>query len=400
MTIEQVEQAYETIQSVLTKTPLTKSQTFSAMSGTHLYMKCENLQKTGSFKVRGAYNKISNLVREEGVTQVVAASAGNHAQGVAFAASSQKIASTIVMPLSTPIAKVSATRSYGADVVLAGSVYDEAYAAARKLQEKSDAVFVHPFDDEDVIAGQGSVAIEILHELPTVDAVILPAGGGGFLAGVAAYLKQINPRIRVIGVQAAAANALVQSFQAKKLVSTKSAMTIADGIAVKKPGILTTEYINRYVDDMVTVTDDEIAESILLLLERAKMVVEPAGAVALAATIHGKVNLPNKRVVSILSGGNIDVSMINKIVQRGLSKHGRQMIFSTSLPDSPGSLQRFVSVIADCGASIIFIQHDRLSSKLQLNEASVHVACEVAGTEHGKELLEALAKKGYRTEIE
>jgi threonine dehydratase len=400
MTIERIEQAHKTIQQVLNYTPLSATQTSSQMSGAQLYMKCENLQKTGSFKVRGAYNKIAMLVKEQPVKQVVASSAGNHAQGVAFAASALGIASTIVMPLTAPIAKITATKGYGAQVVLSGSCYDDAYAKACEIQQESGAVFVHAFDDEDVIAGQGSIAIEILHELPTVDTVLVPSGGGGLLAGVASYLKLVNPRIKVIGVQAEGADAIVKSFKEKKNVSTPRVSTIADGIAVKSPGKLTLDYINRYVDDMVTVSDDDIAESILLLLERSKMVVEPAGAVTLAAAIGRKLDIAGKRTVCVLSGGNIDVSMIHKIVQKGMITHGRQRQFSTIISDHPGSLKQFLSVVADCGASIITVQHDRFNAKLSLEEANLHVACEVSGIEHGKELIGTLEQQGYRTIIE
>lgn len=400
MTIERIETAHNTLQHVLNNTPLSTTQTFSTMSGAQLYLKCENLQKTGSFKVRGAYNKIAILKREQDVKHVIASSAGNHAQGVAFAATALGIASTIVMPLTAPIAKVTATKGYGANVVLEGSCYDDAYAKACEIQQETGAVFVHPFDDEDVIAGQGSVAIEILRELPTVDTVLVPAGGGGLLAGIASYLKLVNPRIKVIGVQAQGANAIVESFRTKTAVSTASVSTIADGIAVKSPGALTMAYINRYVDDMVSVSDNDIAESILLLIERGKMVVEPAGAATLAAAIRKKVDIAGKRAVCVLSGGNIDVSMIHKIVRKGLITRGRQMQFSTIIADYPGSLKQFLSVVADCGASIIMVQHDRLSAKLTLNEANLHVACEVSGVEHGRELIKNLELNGYKTMME
>jgi len=400
MTIERIEQANKTIAPVLNYTPLSTTQTFSQMSGAQLYLKCENLQKTGSFKVRGAYNKISILVKEQPVKQVIASSAGNHAQGVAYAAAALGIASTIVMPQTAPIAKVSATKGYGASVVLYGSCFDDAYAKACELQEETGAVFVHAFEDEDIIAGQGSIAIEILHELPTVDTVLVPSGGGGLLAGIASYLKLVNPRIKVIGVQAQGADAIVKSFKEKRAVSTSSVSTIADGIAIKSPGKITMDYINRYVDDMVTVSDDDIAESILLLLERSKMVVEPAGAATLAAAIGKKVDIAGKRTVCVLSGGNIDVSMIHKIVQKGMITHGRQIQFSTIISDHPGSLKQFLSVVADCGASIITVQHDRFSARLSLEETNLHVACEISGTEHGKKLIDALEQKGYKTIIE
>ena len=396
MTIERIEQAYNTVKKVLNETPLDISQTFSQMSEAQLYLKCENLQKTGSFKVRGAYNKIASLAKQKEVKHVIASSAGNHAQGVAFAASAMGIKSTIVMPLAAPIAKVAATKSYGANVVLFGSCYDDAYKKACELQQETGAEFIHPFNDEDIIAGQGSVAIEILRALPTVDIVLVPAGGGGLLAGIASYLKLVNPRIKVIGVQAAGADAIEKSFRVKELVFTNSASTIADGIAVNEPGKLTLQSIIKYVDDVVCVSDEDIAESILLLLERSKMVVEPAGAAALAAAINKKIDIAGKRAVCVLSGGNIDVSMIHKIVQKGLITRGRQMQFSTIIQDSPGSLKQFLSVVAECGASIISVQHERLNAKLKFNEASLQVSCEVSGMEHGKELITRLEQSGYK----
>jgi threonine dehydratase len=303
------------------------------------------------------------------------------------------------MPLGTPIAKVAATQSYGARVVLHGNCYDEAFAKAMELQKESGAVFVHPFDDEDVMAGQATVAIEILRDLPTVDEVLVPAGGGGLISGIAYYIKQINPRIRVVGVQAEGADAIVRSFRQKSLVPLEAVCTIAAGIAVKRPGRLPGEYINKYVDDMVTVSDAEIAEAILLLLERSKMVVEPAGAAALAAALHGS-GKRGSRKVCVLSGGNIDVSFIHKIVEKGLVTRGRQMKFSTVMPDIPGSLRHFSTIVADCGANIIMVQHDRLHTGLNLNEALLHIACEVGGPEHAQTLIQNLEAGGYRITME
>ncbi len=400
MNVKEIERAHAALHNVLHAIPLSSSRTFSQMSGAELFLKCENLQKTGSFKVRGAYYKIAKMAREGNLRSVVAASAGNHAQGVAFSAASQGIASTIVMPLATPIAKISATRDYGAEIVLHGSCYDDAYAKAREIQEESGAAFVHPFDDADVIAGQGTVAIEIFRDMPAVDAVLVPAGGGGLLAGIAFYIKSINPRVRVIGVQAEGADALVRSFHSGSLVTSPAVHTIADGIAVKTPGDLNLEYIRKYVDDMVTVSDNEIAESILLLLERNKMVVEPAGAVSLAAALRKKVDLSGLRTVAVLSGGNIDVSFIHKIVEKGLITRGRQIKFSTVMPDSPGSLMNFSIIVADCRANIIMVQHDRLSTGLDLNDAILHVACEVGGRQHGEELFRRLESAGYKITME
>ncbi|MCD8352664.1 MAG: threonine ammonia-lyase [Planctomycetaceae bacterium] len=400
MNVRDIEQAHATLHKVLHAIPLSSSRTFSRMSGAELFLKCENLQKTGSFKVRGAYNKISKLAKRGDVPSVVAASAGNHAQGVAFSASTLGVESTIVMPLATPIAKVRATQDYGANVVLHGACYDDAYAKACEIMEESGATFVHPFDDEDIIAGQGTVAIEIFRDMPTVDMVLVPAGGGGLLAGIAYYIKSINPRVKVIGVQAEGADALVRSFRAERLESTSTVHTIADGIAVKQPGDLTFDFISRYVDDMVTVSDDEIAESILLLLERNKMVVEPAGAVSLAAALSKKVEIAGLRTVCVLSGGNIDVSFIHKIVEKGLITRGRQIKFRTIMSDLPGSLTHFSSIVAACRANVIMVQHDRLSPGLGLNDAILHMACEVGGREHGEELFRRLKEAGYEIIME
>lgn len=400
MNVRDIELAHAGLQNVLNRIPLSSSRTFSQMSGAELFLKCENLQKTGSFKVRGAFNKISKLAKNGDLPSVVAASAGNHAQGVAYSARALGVESTIVMPLATPIAKIRATQDYGANVVLHGACYDDAYEKACEIQEQTGAVFVHPFDDEDVIAGQGTVAIEIFRDMPTVDVVLVPAGGGGLLAGIAYYIKSINPRVKVIGVQAEGADAIVQSFRSHCLVPSGAVHTIADGIAVKIPGELTLDYICRYVDDMVTVSDAQIAESILLLLERNKMVVEPAGAVSLAAALSKKVDIANQRTVCVLSGGNIDVSFIHRIVEKGLITRGRQIKFRTILPDLPGSLVHLSTIVAECRANIIMVQHDRLSPGLDLNDAILHLACEVGGKEHGEELFRRLEAAGYKIIIE
>ena len=400
MQLKQIEQAANRLNGIIHETATHYSKTFSDISGAELYLKCENLQKTGSFKVRGACNKIARLAEAGSLPPLIASSAGNHAQGVAYAATAAGAKAAIVMPRSASIAKVSATEGYGAEVILHGSCYDEAYERAVHLQQERNAVFVHPFNDEDVIAGQGTISLEILKALPTVNAVLIPAGGGGLLAGMAACIKQINPGIRVIGVQAQQADAIVQSFRAGKRVTTPTSATIADGIAVKSPGELGVSIINRFVDEMVTVSDDEIAEAILLLLERAKMVVEPAGAVTLAAALNRKTELAGKRVVCVLSGGNIDVGFIHRVVEKGLITRGRQIKFQTVMGDVPGNLQRFSAIVAECGGNIIMVQYDRLNAYLQLGEAILHVACEVSSREHGLLLLKQLEENGYRVKPE
>ncbi len=398
--INNIERARQRIRSVIHDTPLNYSQTFSNMSGCPIYLKFENQQKTGSFKVRGAYNKIARLLETDPPAAVIASSAGNHAQGVAFAASSLGMRATIVMPRTTPIAKISATEEYGANVVLHGDCYDDAYQKAMELQQESGAVFIHPFEDEDVIAGQGTIGLEILRDLPDLDTVLVPAGGGGLLAGIACCIKSIDPGIRVIGVQSAEADALVQGFRCGHYRCTDTAQTIADGIAVKNPGQMTFAYISKYVDDMVTVTDSEISAAILLLLERCKQVVEPAGAAALAAALSARMEVRGGKTACILSGGNIDVSFIHKIVEKGLINRGRQLKLSTVMRDVPGSLEHFASIVSGCNANIIMVQHDRLHADLELNEAIIHAAFEVSGPAHGQELIRALERSGYVVTVE
>ena len=345
--LKDFEAAADRLKNVIHNIPLSTSGTFSAMSGAEVYLKYENQQKTGSFKVRGAYNKIMKRYAEGDLHAVVASSAGNHAQGVAFAASSVGVKSTIVMPRSTPIAKVSATQGYGAEVVLAGNIYDEAYAKACEICEETGAEFIHPFDDEDVMAGQGTIALEILRDLPFVDIIFVPAGGGGLISGIAACAKQINPRIQIVGVQAEGAPAIANSFRAGTLRPSDTVRTIADGIAVKCPGENTFRYIQQYVDRVVTVSDEEIASTVLLLLERCKQVVETSGAAPLAAVLNNKVDVKGKKVVCVLSGGNIDVSFIHKIVEKGLVTRCRQLKFSVLMPDVPGALERFAHLVAE-----------------------------------------------------
>ena len=396
LTINDFQLAADRLRTVVHRIPLSTSKTFSEMSDAEVYLKYENQQKTGSFNVRGAYNKIMKRHEEGGLISVVASSAGNHAQGVAFAAARVGVPATIVMPRSTPIAKVSATRGYGADVVLHGAIYDEAYARACEIVAATGAEFIHPFDDEDVIAGQGTIALELLSDLPLVDVVLVPAGGGGLVSGISACIKQINPRIQVVGVQSEGASAIVRSFGQTELRPSDFVHTIADGIAVKNPGTLTMSYINQYVDQMVTVSDAEIAEAILLLLERTKQVVEPAGAAPLAAVLHNKVDIRGKKVCCVLSGGNIDVSFIHKVVEKGLITRGRQLKISTVMPDIPGALERFAHLVAAEDANIILVQHDRVRADLDIGDAILHVVCEVSGQEHGFRLLDTLRRNGYR----
>ncbi len=394
--LKEIELAAQRLESTVHKTKLERSTTFSEMTGGEIYLKFENQQKTGSFKIRGASNKIASLVEKGQIKAAVASSAGNHAQGTAYASKVHGIPAVICMPKSTPIAKVEATKGYGAKVVLHGDCYDDAYNKALEIVEKEGATFIHPFDDVEVMAGQGTIGIEILRDLPTVDIVVVPAGGGGLLAGVAACIKQINPRVKVVGVQAEGAPAIAQSFKAKEHCHTDYSLTIADGISVKNPGTSTVELINRYADDVVTVTDAEISSAILYLMERTKQVVEPAGATTVAAVLAGKINVKNQKTVCVLSGGNIDVSFIARIIELGLSSRGRKIKFRTTLLDVPGSLEHLSSVLKEANANIIMVQHDRMSADIDPNEAIIHIACEVGGKEHGEKVIKAMEKNGYK----
>ncbi len=398
--LKDFELAQERLRPILHHTELDLSSTFSAMTGGRIYLKCENRQKTGSFKIRGASNKIAAMIERGEKCPVVASSAGNHAQGVAYAAKKFGIPATIVMPKAAPIAKAQATEGYGAKVVLAGDCYDDAYARACEICREEGAAFLHPYNDLEVIAGQGTLGLEVLGDLPSVDIVIVPAGGGGLLAGVSAAIKQVNPRVKVYGVQAEGADAIARSFREGKLVTTETASTIADGIAVKAPGDISVELIRRYADGVLTVSDTAIADAILLLLERCKQVVEPAGATPLAAVLSGALDVKGKRVVCVLSGGNIDVSFIQSIIERGLVARHRRIKFVVTLLDRPGSLMQMLGVISAAGANILQIEHDKLSEGLNPNETNVHVSLEVGGEEHGNAVIAALREKGYIVEYD
>ena len=364
------------------------------MAKAPLHLKLENLQKTGSFKLRGAYNKIHVLAPEEKARGVIAASAGNHAQGVAYAATHAGIRSVIVMPETAPLAKVAATKGYGAEVVLAGTSYDEAFAKAKELQARDGLTFVHAFDDPAVMAGQGTIALEILRELPDVAAVVVPVGGGGLIAGVATAIKEKAPHVKVYGVQAAGADAMARSKAGNCLTQTAEAQTIADGIAVKSPGKATFAVVQKYVDDIVTVDDEAIAASILMLLERAKLVVEGSGAIALAAMLGGRLPASGP-VACVVSGGNIDVNFIARIIERGLVKAGRRCVITTRVPDRPGCLQKLLSIIADCRGNVLHVYHDRLNHGVPLGQSEVQVSMEIRDAGHSLEILTALQKAGY-----
>jgi threonine dehydratase len=379
-------------------TPLDRSRTFSQMAGCDVYLKLENMQKTGSFKIRGAYNKIRSLTAEEKACGVIAASAGNHAQGVASAASAAGTRATIVMPEVAPLAKIIATRGYGAEVVLSGTVYDEAFDKALELQKCSGKTFIHAFNDNAVIAGQGTVGLEILQELEDVTSIVVPVGGGGLIAGLALAVKELAPHVKVYGVQAQGAPAMYMSKRAHALKTAPDAVTMADGIAVKVPGDLTFAIIDKYVDDIVVIDDEATASTILMLLERAKLMVEGAGAVSLAALLHGKLPAQGK-VVCVISGGNIDVNMISRIIERGLVKAGRRVKIATMVLDRPGALHRLLSIIAALRANVIHIYHDRVERHVPIGQSIVEIGLETRDSMHTEEILATLRQEGYNVEV-
>ncbi|MCH5346665.1 MAG: threonine ammonia-lyase [Muribaculaceae bacterium] len=360
-----------------------------------IYLKPENLQYTGSFKLRGAYYKISCLTDEEKSRGVIACSAGNHAQGVAFGATSNGIKSLICLPAGAPISKVEATKALGAEVCLVPGVYDDAYQRAIELQHEHGYTMIHPFDDLRVIAGQGTIALEIIEEMPDVEAVIVPIGGGGLIAGMAFALKQLNPAIKVYGVQASGAPSMVESLHEGTRVHLDAVSTIADGIAVKEPGVNTFELCRQYVDEIVTVSDDEIAAAILALIEQQKLVAEGAGAVAVAAAMFNKVPIKGKKTVCLVSGGNIDVTSLNRVITRGLVKSGRNTSLSIDLSDRPGQLANVCSIIGKSGANIISVVHQRNVSQLPINSCVLRIELETRNLEHIAELKERLADAGY-----
>ncbi|MCX7970953.1 MAG: threonine ammonia-lyase [Negativicutes bacterium] len=396
VTLSEVQRAYRALRGVVRHTPLSPSTTFSEITGMSVFLKMENLQRTGSFKLRGAYNKIHSLSPEEKARGVIAASAGNHAQGVAYGSQQAGIRATICMPVGAPLAKVKATRSYGAEVVLAGAVYDEAYARAREIEAETGMTFVHAFDDPKVIAGQGTIGVEILDDMPDVDAIVVPIGGGGIIGGIALAVKEQAPHIKIFGAQAAGAPAMFKCKQGHCYVTTESVATIADGIAVREPGKLTWPLVEQYVDDVVTVEDEMIAKTILQLMEMDKVVAEGAGATALAALAAGKISLPDgSRVVAVLSGGNIDVNLVSRIIERGLIKSGRSVRMVVPVLDKPGNLSRLLSVIAATGANIIQISQDRLSTQLPFGQAMVELGLETRDHQHIEEILTAMEKEGF-----
>ena len=385
--------AKEKLSKVLLETHLIYSPIFSKESGNKVFIKPENLQKTGSFKIRGAYNKISNLTDAEKKRGVIASSAGNHAQGVAYGAKESGIKAVIVMPKSTPLIKVESTKQYGAEVILHGDVYDDAYKKAKELEEKEGYVFVHPFNDEDVLDGQGTIALEILEELPETDIILVPIGGGGLISGIACAAKILKPEIKIIGVEPEGAASAYEAIKENKVVELKEANTIADGTAVKKIGDLNFEYIKKYVDEIITVSDYELVEAFLLLVEKHKIIAENSGILSVAAT--KKIKEKNKKVVSVISGGNIDVLMISSMINKGLIRRDRIFNFSVNIPDKPGELAKVVDLIAELGANVVKLEHNQFKNLSRFKDVELQVTVETNGSEHIKNLVQAFEEKGY-----
>lgn len=399
-TLDDIVKASELLHGYARKTPLQSSSTFSKLIGTSVFLKLECLQLTGSFKVRGASVKVSKLSEKQSGYGVIAASAGNHAQGVAYSAARRKIPCTIVMPQSASPAKVAATRSYGARVVLKGANYDEAWAATHELAKEEGKTIVHAFDDTDVISGQGTIGLELLEDLPDVDKIYLPVGGGGLASGLAIAVKSKRPNVKIIGVESKAFPSMKDSIAKGSLQTIKSGYTIADGISVKQPGKLTYEIVSKYLDDIVLVDDASIVKTMFLLMERAKIVVEPAGAASLAYLLSNGTRAGKKeKVVSILSGGNVDMYLLGQVVAKGLMQMGRMLRIFILLPDKPGALKMLVDGIAELSVNIVEVEHDRLSSNIPAGTAGVYLSLELEDQKHANRLVEFLKQKGIEFKV-
>nr|WP_317438500.1 threonine ammonia-lyase [uncultured Enterocloster sp.] len=397
LTLEKFEEASEIVKQVTLETKLVYSEYFSAQTGNRVYFKPENMQYTGAYKVRGAYYKISTLSEEEKSRGLITASAGNHAQGVAYAARLAGVKATVVMPTTTPLIKVNRTKGYGADVVLEGDVFDEACAHAYKLAEEHGYTFVHPFDDLDVAAGQGSIAMEIIKELPTVDYILVPIGGGGLCTGVSTFAKMLNPKIKVIGVEPAGASCMKESLRQGKVVTLPQVNTIADGTAVKRPGEKLFPYIQENVDEIITIDDNELIVAFLDMVENHKMIVENSGLLTVAALKHIKAE--KKKIVSVLSGGNMDVITLSSIVQHGLIQRDRVFTVSVLLPDKPGELARVSSLLAEQHGNIIKLEHNQFISINRNAAVELRITMEAFGTEHKNQIVTALTDAGYRPKL-
>ncbi|MDE7087479.1 MAG: threonine ammonia-lyase [Clostridia bacterium] len=397
LTCDKVYHAHHVLKEAIRQTDIIFSPVLSSQCGCEIYLKTENLQITGSFKVRGAYYKISQLTAEEKAKGVIACSAGNHAQGVALASKKFGIKATICMPDGAPISKVEATKSYGAEVVLVPGVYDDAHNYAEKLREERGSTFIHPFDDEDVIAGQGTIGLEIMEQLKDADVVVTPVGGGGLVSGVAFAVKSLNSKVRVYGVQSTGAPSMVNSLEHHKIETLPSVSTVADGIAVKEPGKLTFDICEKYVDGVVSVTDDQVSAAILALIEKQKMIAEGAGAVALAAVMYDKIpDIKGKKVVCLISGGNIDVTILSRVINRGLLMSGRQCSLTLELMDKPGQLVGVSEIIASCGGNVTAVLHERTNEGTAINGCYLKLQIETKNFEHIKLIRDTLTSKGFK----
>ena len=393
ISMDMLHDAQQVLAPVISRTPMVSTK--GIVPGCDFYLKADCLQKTGAFKLRGAYYKIATLSDEEKARGVIACSAGNHAQGVAYAARDMGIRATICIPEGAPISKIEATRSYGANVVLVPGVYDDAYTEAVRLCKEQQLTFIHPFNDYRVMAGQGTIGLELSRQLPDCDIFLVPIGGGGLIAGAAYAIKHLMPRCKVIGVQAAGAASMVDSIHANRILTLPSVHTIADGIQVKTPGDLTFDLVRQYVDDVVTVKEGEIASAILTVLEKQKLVAEGAGAVGIAAAMYGKVDVKGKKVCALLSGGNVDVTMLERIITRGLAKERRTVSFSTVLPDRPHALNRFLQIISETGANVLDIHHERRNTRTDIGSCIVKLSLETRNAQHIKEIYDKLNENGY-----
>ena len=397
LSLDKFEEAYEVVKQVTSETKLVYSDYFSAQTGNKVYLKPENMQLTGAYKLRGAYYKISTLSEEERAKGLITASAGNHAQGVAYAAKCYGVKAVIVMPTTTPLIKVNRTKGYGAEVVLHGDVYDEACAYAYQLAEEKGYTFVHPFDDLDVATGQGTIAMEIIKELPLVDYILVPIGGGGLATGVSTLAKLLNPKIKVIGVEPAEANCMQESTRACKVLTLDHVSTIADGTAVKTPGSNIFPYVSKNLDDIITIEDEELVVSFLDMVENHKMIVENSGLLTVAALKH--LNVKNKKIVSILSGGNMDVITMSSVVQQGLVLRDRIFTVSVLLPDKPGELSRVADVIAKQNGNVIKLEHNQFVSINRSAAVELRITLEAYGTEHKNQIIDALNENGYQPKL-
>lgn len=397
MYLNKIKDARENIKDIVVNTPLLYSSIFSDISKNEVFMKCENLQLTGAYKIRGALNKISSLNEEEKSKGVVCSSAGNHAQGVAFASSLVDVDATIVMPKTTPYLKVQSTKAFGGNVVLYGECYDDAYLEAKRIEKEDGKLFIHPFDDEDIICGQGTIALEILEEIENLDYILCPIGGGGLISGVSLAAKEINPNIKIIGVQAEGAAAMAISYKMGKITPLDKIHTIADGIAVKNPGNITFDFIKNNVDEIITVSENDIVEAFLLLAEKQKLLAEPSGAVTLAAL--KKLEVSDKKICCIISGGNIDMLTISSLINNGLVSRGRLLCFNVELRDIPGQLLQISTLLAEQNANVVKLEHNQFKALDRISNVMLEVTVETNGHEHIEQIKKAFKNKGYSIKV-